>query len=69
MICTLRRMRWSGHVARIGEGRGVYSVLVGKPAGNIRLGRPRHRWEDNIKMELQELGCGVMEWIELTKSS
>ena len=52
-------MRWAGHVARMGEGRGVYRILVGKPEGKIPLGRPRRRWEDNIKMDLQEVGCGV----------
>jgi hypothetical protein len=59
-----RRMRWAGHVARMGEGIGVYRVLVGKPSGNKLLGRPRRRWEDNIKMDLQEVGCGGMDWIE-----
>jgi len=54
-----RRMRWAGHVARMGERRGVYRVLVGKPEGKRPLGRPRRRWEDNIKMDLQEVGCGV----------
>jgi len=51
-------MRWVGHVARMGEGRGVYTVLVGKPKGKRSLGRPRRRLEDNIKMDLQEVGCG-----------
>ena len=55
----ISRMRWAGHVARMGEGRGVYRVLVGKPEGKRPLGRPRRRWEDNIKMDLQEVGCGV----------
>jgi hypothetical protein len=50
------RMRWAGQVARMGEGRGVYRVLVGKPEGRRPLGRPRHRWEDNIKMDLQGVG-------------
>ena len=58
-------MRWAGHVARMGERRGVYRVLVGKPEGKRPLGRPRRRWEDNIKMDLQEVGCGFMDWIEL----
>jgi hypothetical protein len=58
-------MRWAGHVAWIGEGRVVYRVLVGKPEGKRPLGRPRHRWEDNIKMDLQEVGCGGMDGIEL----
>ena len=62
-----RRMRWAGHVARMGEGRGVYRVLVGKPEGKIPLGRPRLSWEDNIKMDLQEVGCGGMDWIELVQ--
>jgi len=51
-------MRWAGHVARIGEGRGVYRVLVGKPEGKRPLGRPRRRWENNIKMDIQEVGVG-----------
>ena len=59
-------MRWAGHVAHM-EGGGVYRVLVGKPGGKRPLGRPRHRWEDNIKMDLQEVGCGVMDWIELAQ--
>jgi len=54
-----------GHVARMGEGRGVYRVLVGKPVGKRPLGRPKLRWEDNVKMDLQEMGCGGMDWIEL----
>jgi len=58
-------MRWAGHVARMGERRGVYRVLVGKPEGKRPLWRPRRRWEDNIKMDLQEVGCGFMDWIEL----
>jgi hypothetical protein len=55
------RVRWAGHVAHIGEGRGVYRVLVGKPEGKRPLGRPRRRWEDNIKLHLQEVGCGGMD--------
>ena len=53
-----RRMRWAGHVARMGEERGAYRVLVGKPERRRPLGRPRRRWVDNIRMELQEVGCG-----------
>ena len=53
------------HVVRMGERRGVYRVLVGKPEGKRPLGRPRRRWEDNIKMALQEVGCEGMDWIEL----
>ena len=60
-------MRWAGHVARMGERRGVYRVLVGKHEGKKPLGRPRCRWEGNIKMDLQELGCGDMLWIELAQ--
>jgi hypothetical protein len=60
-------MKWAGHVARVGEGRGMYRVLVGKPEGKRPLGRPRHRWYDNIKMDLQEVGCGGMDWIELAQ--
>jgi len=56
-----RRMRWAGHVARMGERRGVYRVLVGKPEGKRPLGRPRRRWKDNIEMDLQEVGCGGMD--------
>ena len=59
-----RRMRWTGHVAHMGEGRGVHSILVGKPKGKRPLGRPRRRWEDNIKMDLQEV-CG--DWMELAQ--
>ena len=55
-------MRWASHVARIGERRGVYRVLVEKPVGKGPLGRPRRRWEDNIKMDLQEVGCEGMPW-------
>ena len=62
-----RRMRWAGYVVRMGERRGVYRVLVGKPKGKRPLGRPRFRWEDNIKMDLQEVGCEGMDWIELAQ--
>jgi len=60
-------MRWSGHVARMGEERGVYRDLVGKPEGRRPLGRPRHRWGDNIRTDLQEVGCGYMDWIGLAQ--
>jgi hypothetical protein len=66
-VIKSRRMRWTGHVARIGEGRGVYRVLMGKPEGKSPLGRPRCRWENNIKMDLQEVGCEGMDWIELAQ--
>jgi hypothetical protein len=58
-VIKARRMRWAGHVARMGEGRGVHKVLVGKPEGKRPLGRSRRRWEDNIKTDLQELEGGV----------
>jgi len=66
-VIKRRRMRLPGHVARMGEERGVYRVLVGKPEGKRPLGRPRCRWVDNIKMYLQEVGCGYMDWIGLTE--
>ena len=59
------RMRWAGHVVLMGEGRGVHRVLVRKPEEKRPLGRPRHRWEDNIKMDLQEVGGGCGDWMEL----
>jgi hypothetical protein len=61
------RMRWAEHVARMEERRGVYKVLVGRTEGKRPPGRPRRRWEDNIKMDLQEVGCGCMDWIELAQ--
>ena len=66
-VIKSRRMRWAGHVARMGEERGVYRVLVGKPEGKRPLGRPRHRWVDNIRMDLQEVGCGYVDWIGLAQ--
>jgi len=62
-----RRMRWVGNVAHMGKRRGVYRVLVGKPEVKSPLGRPRRRWQDNIKMDLREVGCGGMGWIELAQ--
>ena len=68
IFCTecFGRMRWEGHVARMGEGRGLHTVLVGKPEGKRPLGRPRRRWEDNIQMDLQEVGGGG-DWMELAQ--
>ena len=59
-----RRMRWAGHVARMGEERRAYRVLVGKPEGKRSLGRPRRRWVDNNRMDLQEVGGGYVDWID-----
>ena len=61
------RMRWVGQVARMVDSRGVFRVLVGKPEGKRPLGRPRRRWEDNIEMDRQEVGCGGMDWIDLAQ--
>ena len=66
-VIKWRRMRWAGHVACMGEERGVYRVLVGKPEGRRPLGRPRRRWVDNIRMDLQEVGCRYMDWIGLAQ--
>jgi hypothetical protein len=60
-------MRLAGHVVWLGEERGIYRVLVGKSEGKRPLVRPRYRWEDNIRMDLQEVGCGGMDWIWLTQ--
>jgi len=60
-------MRWAGHVVCTGDRRGKFRVMVGKPEGKRSLGRPRHRGEDNIKMDLQEVGCGGMDWIKLAQ--
>jgi len=69
MICTphpiSRRMRWTGHAAHIGERRGAYTVLVAKPEGKRPLAGPRYRWEDNTEMDLQEVECGDVDWIDL----
>ncbi|KAJ4431656.1 hypothetical protein ANN_20255 [Periplaneta americana] len=62
-----RRLRWAGHVARMGESRNAYRVLVGRPEGKRPLGRPRRRWEDNIKMNLREVGCDDRDWINLAQ--
>jgi hypothetical protein len=62
-----RRMRWAWYVARMGEDRGVHRVLVGKPEGKMSLGKPRRRWKDNIKMDLQEVGGGRVDWMELAQ--
>ena len=66
-VVKSRKMIWAGHVACMGEGRGVHRVLVWKPEGKRPLGRPRHRWEDNIKLDLQEVGAGCGDWMELAQ--
>jgi len=66
-VIKSRRMRWAEHVARMGGERKVYRVLVGKPERKRPLGRPRRRWVDNIRMDLQEVGCGYMDWIGLAQ--
>jgi hypothetical protein len=65
-VMKSRRIRWAGH--RMGERRGVYRILMGKPEGNRLLGRPRRRWEDKIATGLQEMGCGGMDWINLAQN-
>jgi hypothetical protein len=62
-----RRMRWAGHAARMGERKGVYRVFGGKLIGKRPLGRPRRRWEENIKTDLQEVRCRIMGWIQLAQ--
>ena len=66
-VVKSRRMRCAWHVAGMGEGRDVHRVLVGKTEGKRTLGRPRRRWEDNIKMDLQEVGGGCGDWMELAQ--
>ena len=66
-VIKSRRMIWAGHVARMGEERGVYRVLLGKPEGRRPLVRPRRRWVDNIRTDLQEVGCSYMDWIGLAQ--
>jgi hypothetical protein len=66
-IVRVIKSRWDGHGGCMGEGRGVPKVLVGKHEGKILLGRPRHRWEDNVKMDLQEVGRGGGDWMELAQ--
>jgi hypothetical protein len=66
-VIKARRMRWAGHVARMGEVRGEYNILDGKPEGRRPLGRPRRRWEENIKTDLGEIGFGDVNWIHLVQ--
>jgi hypothetical protein len=67
-VIKSRRMRWAGHVAHMGEKTGAYRILVGRPEGRRPLGRPRRRWESNLKLDLQEVGWG-MDWIELARGT
>jgi hypothetical protein len=62
-VIKARRMRWAGHVAHMGEVKGAYNILVGRPEGRRPLGRPRRRWEDNIKMDLRKIGFEDVNWI------
>jgi len=66
-VIKSRGMRWAGHVAHMGEERAAYRILVGKPEGKRPMRRPRHRWVDNIRMDLQEVGCGCVDWIGLAQ--
>jgi hypothetical protein len=66
-VIKSRKMKWAGHVARMGECRGVYRVLVGRPEGKRPLGRPRPRWDDNIKLDFREIGIDVANWIQLAQ--
>jgi transcription termination factor 2 len=67
-IIESKRMRWAGHVARMGGGiRNAYKILVGMPEGKILLGRPRRRWMDNIKMDLREIGWNGVDWIDMAQ--
>ena len=63
-VIKSRRLRWAGHVARMEEGRSVFKILTGKPTGKRPLGRPRFRWEDNIRMDLEEIGISVGNWVD-----
>jgi hypothetical protein len=67
-VMKSRRMRWAGRVARMGERRGVYRIFVGRSEGRRPLGRPRRTWEDNIKMDLREVGWVGMDWIQLAQN-
>ena len=66
-VVKSKRLRWAGHVAHMGEDRGVHRLLVGKPEGKSSLGRPRRSWADNIKMDIQEVGGGRGDWMELAQ--
>ena len=63
-VIKSRRLRWAGHVARMEEGRSAFKILTGKPTGKIPLGRPRRRWKDNIRMDLEEIGISIRNWVD-----
>ena len=63
-VITLRRLRWAGHVARMEEGRSAFKILTGKPTGKRPLGRPRRRWEDDIRMDHEEMGNNARNWVD-----
>ena len=63
-VIKTRRLRWAGHVARMEEGRSAFNILTGKPTGNRPLGRPRRRWEKNIRMDLEEIGINAGNWVD-----
>ena len=64
IVCTVRRLRWADHVARVEDVRSDFNILTGKPTGKRRLGRPRRRWEDNIRMDLEEKGINAGNWVD-----
>ena len=66
-VTKSRGLRWAGHIARMEEGRSAFKILTGKPAGNRRLGRPRCKWEDSIRMDLKEIGMNTSNWVDLTQ--
>ena len=67
MVIKSRRLRWAGHVANMEEGRSAFNILTGKPTGNRPLGSPRHRWEDNIRIDFEEIGINTRNWIDSTQ--
>ena len=67
-VIKSRRLRWAGHVARMEEGRSAFKILTGKPTGKRPLGRPRRRWEDNIRMDLEEIGINAGNWVDSSQN-
>ena len=66
-LSNIVRLRWAGHVARMEEGRSAFKILTGKPTGKRSLGMPRRRWEDNIRMDLEEIGINARNWVDLAQ--